>query len=172
MISGKMQGAFNDQINKEFYSEYLYLSMAAWFEARNLPGFANFFYIQAKEERFHAMKMYHFMLDRGGKIVMKGLGDPIVDFKNAMQVLETSYKHELGVTASIHALANLAAKEKDLPAQSFLNWFVDEQVEEEQTQENVLNQMKLFNGEGAGMLFLDRELAARTFVAPAPLRGL
>jgi ferritin len=172
MISKKMQEAINEQINKELFSEFLYLSMAAWFEAKNLPGFANFFYIQAKEERFHAMKLYHFLLDRGGKVVLKGIADPQVDFAGTMQVFETSYKHELGVTASIHALVSTAVKEKDLAAQTFLNWFVDEQVEEEKTQEDVLNQLKLFNGEGAGLLFLDRELATRTFIAPAPLRGI
>jgi ferritin len=167
-----MQEAINSQINKEYYSEYLYLSMAAYFEAKNLPGFANFFYVQMKEERFHMMKFYHYLLDRGGKVTLTGIGDPTVDFENPMKVFEMSYAHELGVTASIHNLVSIAVEEKDVSAQSFFNWFVDEQVEEEQAQENVLNQMKLFNGEGAGLLFLDRELATRTFTAPAPLRGI
>lgn len=172
MISKKMLNAINEQINKELYSEYLYLAMAAWFENRNLPGFANFFYIQMKEERFHMMKMYHFVLDRGGEIALKAIGDPSADYKNPIEVFRASLKHEQGVTASIHALAALAAEEKDPAAQSFFNWFIDEQVEEEQTQENTLKSLQMFNGEGAGLLFLDRELATRTFVAPAPLRGI
>src|SRR6056297_2825349 len=102
MISKKLQAAFNQQINKELYSEYLYLSMAAWFEAENLPGFAHFFKVQVQEERFHAMKMFDFINERGGKVVLKAIGDPQVEFESAEEILKLSYEHEQFISKSIN----------------------------------------------------------------------
>lgn len=167
MISEQMQDAINEQINKELYSEYLYLSMAAYFEAQNLPGFANFFVVQAQEERFHAMKFYKFLNDRGGRVILKAIDQPMVDFDSPLQVFEESYKHEQFVTRRIHDLVDVAMAEKDHATMSFLNWFVDEQVEEEATFDELVNKLKMVDGKGHALLMLDKELGARMFTPPA-----
>lgn len=167
MISKKLQAAFNQQINKELYSEYLYLSMAAWFEAENLPGFAHFFKVQVQEERFHAMKMFDFINERGGKVVLKAIADPQVEFKSAEEIFKLSYQHEQFISKSINELMDDAIAEKDHAAKSFLNWFVDEQVEEEATMDGILAKIKMSGGKGHGMLMIDKELSARTFTPEA-----
>jgi len=166
MISKKLEKAINAQINKELYSEYLYLSMAAYFENLNLSGFANFMRVQVQEERFHAMKFFDYVLERGGKIELEQIDKPITEFKSAMEVFEKTVEHEQFVTSSINELMELAIKEKDHAAKSFLNWYVDEQVEEEATVEAILRKLKMINGEGNGLLMMDKELAARVFNPP------
>ncbi|MFN2119808.1 MAG: ferritin, partial [Anaerolineales bacterium] len=131
MISKAMQDAINDQINKELYSSYLYLSMAAYFENKNLPGFAHWMRIQESEEREHAMKFYDFMLDRGATVLLAAIAAPESDWKSALDLFKQVAQHEAAVTASINALYELALKEKDYPAQVMLQWFITEQVEEE-----------------------------------------
>jgi len=167
MLSQKLQDAFNAQINKELYSEYLYLSMAAYCYTLDLDGFANYFMVQTQEEHFHAMKMFNFVNERGGKIILKQIDGPQTDFKSVIDVYEKTYEHEQFVTKSINELMDVAMKENDHAAASFLKWFIDEQVEEEATVSKILAKLKLIGGEGHGMLMLDTELAARVFTPPA-----
>ncbi|RLC51464.1 MAG: ferritin [Candidatus Cloacimonadota bacterium] len=166
MISQKLQDAINEQINKELYSEYFYLSMAAYLAALGLDGFANFFKVQVQEERFHAMKFFDFMNERGGRVILKEIKQPKIDFDSPVEIFELAYKHEQFVSKSINELMDVAISENDHAAKSFLNWFVDEQVEEEASMEKILNQLKMIDGKGHGMLMLDRELATRTFNPP------
>ncbi len=167
MISQKLLDALNEQINREFYSEYLYLSMEAYFLSGNLDGFANFFHVQTLEEHAHGMLLYNFLIDREGIVKLKKIDAPASEFKSAIDVFEKTLEHERFVTKSINELMDLALKENDHAAVSFLKWFVDEQVEEEATDSKILSRLKLINGEGHGMLMIDTELAARTFTPPA-----
>lgn len=161
MISKKMQEAINEQINKELYSEYLYLSMAAYFDALGYEGFAHFMKAQAKEEHEHAMKFYEYLNDRGGRVILKQIDEPQIDFDSVNEVFDLSYKHEQFVTKSINELVDLASKENDHASVSFLNWYVDEQVEEEATMDAILTKLEMIDGKGMGLLMLDRELARR-----------
>ncbi len=166
MISEKLQDAINVQINKELYSEYLYFSMAAWFSSMNLTGFENFFIVQAQEEHFHVMKFYNYLNERGGRVILDKIEKPQVDFDSAEEIFDLSLKHEQFITKSINELMDVAIAENDHAARSFLNWYVDEQVEEESSMENILSQLKIIDGKGHGMLMLDRELAARVYTPP------
>src|SRR5512141_504708 len=131
MISDAMQKAINEQINKELYSSYLYLSMAAYFESRNLPGFAKWMYVQADEERGHGMKLFEHLVDRGGRVTLAPIAGPQAEWKTSLEVFKQVQSHEAAVTASINALYEMALTEKDYPAQVLLQWFITEQVEEE-----------------------------------------
>ncbi len=166
MISTKMQDAFNQQINREYYSEYLYLSMAAYLEREGLTGFANFMRIQVQEERFHAMKFFDFVLERGGKIELLQVNQPKVDFESTLEIFSLAYEHEKYISKSINDLMDVAIAENDHASKSFLNWFIDEQVEEEASMDTLVNQLKLIGGQGHGMLMLDRELGQRVFTPP------
>ena len=166
MISQKLQDAYNQQINRELFSEYLYLSMAAYFNSAGLKGFENFFLVQVQEERLHAMKMYQFVNDRGGRVYLKAIEAPKTEFKNSLEIFEMAYEHEKLVTSLIHNLMDLAIKENDHAARIHLNWFVEEQVEEESSMETIVNKLKLIGGEGHGLLMLDNELAQRVFTPP------
>jgi ferritin len=167
MLSQKLQNAFNEQINRELYSEYLYLSMAAYCYSLDLDGFANYFMVQTQEEHFHAMKMFNFVTDCGGKVILKPIAGPEVDFKSVIEIYEKTLGHEQFITKSINELTTLAMNENDHASVSFLKWFIDEQVEEEATVTKLLSKLRLINGEGHGMLMLDTELAARVFTPPA-----
>jgi ferritin len=162
MIGKALQDAMNDQINKELFSSYLYLSMASWFEEKNLPGFAHWMRIQDEEEREHAMKFYDHLVDRGGRVLLKAIEAPRTDWKSALEVFEEAAGHEARVTASINALYELAQKEKDYPAQVMLQWFVTEQVEEEKNAAEILASLKLIEERGTAVLMLDHRLAKRT----------
>jgi ferritin len=166
MISKKLQNAINKQINKELYSEYLYLSMAAYLESIGLEGFANFFKVQVQEERFHTMKFFDYVNERGGRVILEAIDRPQIEFKSPVEIFEIAYKHEQYVTKLINELMEVAINENDHAARSFLNWFIDEQVEEEASMDKILNQLKMIGGKGQGMLMLDKELAARTFTPP------
>ena len=167
MISQKLQDALNGQINKEMYSEYYYLSMASYFNSIGLNGFENFFLIQVEEERFHSMKMYNFLNEKGGRVILKAINEPATEFKSTLEVFQLAYDHEKFVSKCINELMDVAIEVKDHAAKSFLNWFVDEQVEEEATMDSILNKLKLINGDGMGLLMLDKELSVRTFTPPA-----
>ena len=167
MISQKLQDALNDQINKEMYSEYYYLSMASYFNSIGLNGFENFFLIQVEEERFHSMKMYNFLNEKGGRVILKAINEPATEFKSTLEVFQLAYDHEKFVSKCINELMDVAIEVKDHATKSFLNWFVDEQVEEEATMDSILNKLKLINGDGMGLLMLDKELSIRTFTPPA-----
>ena len=159
-----MMDAYNEQINKEFYSAYMYLSMSAWFADLGLPGFANWMRVQAKEEVTHATKMYDYVLSRGGAVILKAIDTPPASWDNPLAVLQAGLEHERFVTKCLNELMDIAVQEKDHASQSFLAWYVNEQVEEEQTFGDIVNALKLIKGEGQGLLMMDRELAARTFV--------
>lgn len=164
MLSKKMEEALNEQVNAEMYSAYLYLSMNAFFEDQNLGGFANWMYIQAQEEMTHAMKIYRYINDRGGRVTLKAIEAPKKDWDSPVQVMEEVYEHEQKVTSLIHNLVNLAREEKDHGTDNMLQWFVAEQVEEETNADEILQQLKLIGGKGQGILMLDRELQQRQFV--------
>ena len=161
MVSKSMQDAMNEQINKELFSSYLYLSMAAYFEDKNLPGFGHWMRVQADEEREHAMKFYDFILERGGKVVMKAIDAPQTEWTSSLEVAEEVAAHEAKVTASIYALYELALKEKDYPAQVMLQWFISEQVEEEKNAAEIVANLKLIEERGTAVLMLDHRLAKR-----------
>ena len=161
MIGKTMQDAMNEQINKELFSSYLYLSMAAYFEDRNLPGFANWMRIQADEEREHAMKFYDFILERGGKVALKAIDAPKAEWNSTLEVAEEVAAHEGKVTASIHALYELALKEKDYPAQVMLQWFISEQVEEENNAAEIVASLKMIEAHETAVLQLDHRLSKR-----------
>lgn len=166
MISKKMESAINKQINAELYSAYLYLSMCAYFQAANLKGFANWMRVQALEEFTHADKFYGFVLDRGGRVTLTAVDGPPTAWASPLAVFQEVSQHERKVTGLINALVDLAIKEKDHATNTFLQWFVNEQVEEEANADGLVQQLKLIGDNGQGLLMLDRELAQRVFVPP------
>ncbi len=166
MINEKLEKAFNEQINKEFYSEYLYLSMQAYFERLNLKGFVNWMSVQVQEERAHAMGMFDYLNRRGGSVVLETIAKPQTDWKSPLDVFEDVLKHEEYVTSTINALTDVADEVKDRAAISFLDWYLKEQVEEEDNVGQVLATLRLIGDDKKALLMLDKELATRTFTAP------
>lgn len=166
MISKKMEASLNRQINAELYSAYLYLSMNSYFNSVNLQGFANWMRIQALEEMTHADKFYKYVSDRGGRVVLDAIEKPPAGWNSPLAVFEQVYKHEQKVTSLIHALVDLAIKEKDHATNTMLQWFVNEQVEEESNADTLVQQLRLIGDNGYGILMLDRELARRVFTPP------
>lgn len=167
MISKTLEKAINEQINRELYSEYLYVSMQAWFAGQNLDGFANWMAVQSKEERDHAMKFFNFLLERGGKVELLAIDKPEIDFGSPLKALQMTYEHEQFITQNIHKLMDLALQENDHPSKSLLQWFVDEQVEEEASAEKILRRLELIRDNVSGLFLLDSQLAQRTYTAPA-----
>ena len=161
MLSPAMQDAFNEQIKNEFLSSYVYLSMAAWFDDRNLPGMAEWMRVQAREEAVHAMKIFDHLLDRNARVKLRAIPQPPVDFASPLEVFEQALKHEMAVTASIHNIYAQAVQEKDFASSVFLDWFVREQVEEEKQGALVVEQLKMVGEDRPGLLMLDRELGQR-----------
>ena len=161
MISDAMQKAINEQINKELYSSYLYLSMAAYFENANLPGFAKWMYVQADEERGHGMKLFEHLVDRGGRVTLAPIAAPQTVWKTSLEVFKEVRSHEAAVTASINALYETALKEKDYAAQVLLQWFITEQVEEEKNAADIVQQLELIDARGTAVLMLDHQLGKR-----------
>ncbi len=159
MIDEKMERLLNEQINKEVFSEYLYLSMAAYFESRTLKGFAHWMRKQAEEEHEHAMKIFDYVLERGGKVQLAAIGAPKLLWKDAEEAIKDAYEHEKTVTASIHRIAESAAAGKDKATEVFLNWFIEEQVEEEAQADEILQKVKMTSG--GGLLVLDHHLGKR-----------
>jgi len=168
MISKKVENELNKQINAELYSAYLYLAMSAWFESKNLKGFANWMRIQNQEETAHAMKFYDYVLERGGKITLKAIEMPKGSWKNVIEIFAETLKHEQYVTSLINNLMNVSLAEKDHAAANFLQWFVNEQVEEEANATDILEQLKMIEGKGPALFMLDRELKLRVFVPITP----
>jgi ferritin len=167
MISKKMQDALNGQINAELYSAYLYLSMEAYFQSLNLAGFANWMRVQTQEELMHAMKIYDFVNERGGRVILKSIAQPPAEWESALAVFEAVLKHEQKVTGLINDLVNLAVDEKDHATNSFLQWFVNEQVEEEDSAGKVLGQLKLVKDSPQAVFMMDKEMGLRVFTPPA-----
>jgi ferritin len=167
MLSNKMQDALNGQLNAELYSSYLYLSMAAYFLDLNLGGFANWMRVQAQEEDMHAMKFYNFLNERGGRILLKAIDGPPTEWDSPLAAFEAVLEHEQKVTGLINDLVELALAEHDHATNIFLQWFVTEQVEEEDSANDVIQQIKMIGEAKGGLFMLDRELGQRTFTAPA-----
>jgi ferritin len=166
MLKASIEKAFNEQVNAETYSAYLYMSMAAWFENRQLAGFAHWMKVQAQEEMTHALRFYNFIHERGGTVTLKAIKAPETKWDSPLAVFEAVLKHERLVTGLIHKLVALARGESDYPADNFLQWFVKEQVEEEASAEVVIGKIKLVNQTPGGMFMLDKDLAARVFTMP------
>lgn len=166
MIGKKMEKALNEQINAEMYSAYIYLAMAAYFESKNLPGSASWMRVQTQEETAHAMKLYDFVCERGGRVVLKAIDEPPKDWKSPLAVFEAAYKHERYITGRINKLVDLALQEKDHATNAFLQWFVNEQVEEETTADGVVQNLKIAEKAPGAMFMIDRELGQRTFTPP------
>ena len=161
MLSKKMEQALNNQINAEYFSSYMYLSMAAYFEAENLSGFAAWMEKQAQEELMHALKFYGFVNERGGRVLLKAIEAPPPKWASPLAAFQATYKHEQKVTGLIHKLVDLALKEADHATNSFLGWFVDEQVEEESTASAIVEKLKMIKSAPGGLFMLDRELGQR-----------
>ncbi len=162
MLSDKMQDALNGQLNAEFYSSYLYLSMNAYFKSVNLDGFANWMYYQVQEELTHSMKFYDFINQRGGKVKLLQVEAPSAEWGSPLAVFEATLEHEQKVTGLINELVELALAEHDHATNIFLQWFVSEQVEEEESVSGVLEQIKLMGEAKGGLFMIDRELAKRS----------
>lgn len=167
MLNKKTEAAFNEQMNAEMYSAYLYLSMGAYFASTGMAGFAGWMRVQAQEEMVHAMKFYDHVNERGGRVTLKAIDGPQTEWDSAVAAFEHVYEHEQKVTALINDLVNLAIDEKDHASRSFLQWFVDEQVEEEDSASSVLDRLKLIGDSGNGLFMMDRELGQRVFTPPA-----
>lgn len=161
MLSKTMQDALNDQINKELYSAYLYLSMSAYFESISMPGSAKWMRVQHDEEHTHANKIFDYVNDRGGRVVLKAIDAPQVEFKSPLAAWEMVLEHERKVTASIHKLYELALAEKDYATQAMLKWFIDEQVEEEKNAMLMVERFKQAGDNPATLLILDAHFTKR-----------
>jgi ferritin len=161
MLGKTIQDAMNEQIKNEFYSAYQYLSMAAYCESTNFPGFAHWMRAQSREETEHAMKFYDFILDRGGRVVLQAMDQPVVEFGSPLEVFEQALEHERKVTAMINDLYELAVRENDYASQTFLQWFVTEQVEEEKNTGDVVQTLKMIGDSSEALFLLDRELGQR-----------
>lgn len=168
MMNEKILGAINEQIKWELYSSYLYLSMSAWYDSIGLRGFANWERIQAMEERDHALKFYDYVLSRGGIIELQAIDAPPSSWDSPEKAFEFQYAHEQSVTARINNLVEIAQEEHDHATYNMLQWFVDEQVEEEDNARTILEQLKVIRNEtGKGILFMiDKDLAARIYHPP------
>ena len=161
MLSKTLQDAFNAQINNELYSAYLYLSMAAHFDSKNLPGFARWMHIQYQEETKHAMKLYTYVYDRAGAVTLKAIAQPPTKFKTPLEIFEQVLEHEQKVTGMINKLYELSVKEKDYPTQSMLKWFIDEQVEEEKSAGEIIAMLKMIGDSQVSLMMADHQVGAR-----------
>ena len=167
MLSSKTQDAFNQQLNAELYSSYLYLSMSAYFDSQNLAGMANWMRIQAQEELAHAMKFFGFINDRDGRVLLTRIETPKTEWTSPLDAFEDSLEHERKVTGLINDLVDLSLGEKDYAANTFLQWFVTEQVEEESAAKTIVDKLKLIGDNPVALYMLDGELGRRTLPPPA-----
>jgi len=161
MLSPKLTDALNQQINEEYYSSYLYLAMAAYFEDKNLDGCAHWMRMQALEEWDHGMKIFDYMIERGGRVELRAVAAPDKEWDSPTHAFEASLEHEQYMTKNINALADLAIQEKDHATNNILQWYVTEQVEEEAQVEDILKKLELMGNTGTGLFMMDRELLAR-----------
>lgn len=162
MLSKKVQAALNAQINLEMSSFYAYLAMAAHFESAALPGMANWMRIQSEEERVHAMKLFDHMIDRGGQVILAPIAQPKLTFATPVSVFEAALEHEQKVTKAINALYALAQSENDYASQVMLQWFINEQVEEEKSALTAVEQLRMAGKDPSALLMLDQNFGART----------
>lgn len=168
MLSKKMFLALNEQLNREYYSAYLYLSMSSYAGSIGLKGSANWFMVQHLEETAHAMKFYNYISSQGEHVELDSIKAPPTVFKGLLDLFEQTLDHEQRITASLNELTDLALSEKDHATYSFMQWFLTEQIEEEENDRDIINKLKLIGDNGQGLLMLDNEFASRVFVPPAP----
>jgi ferritin len=161
MISEKMQEAINEQIQAEFFSAYMYLSMSAYFECRNLPGFAKWLRVQFQEEQTHALKLYDYLLERDGVVQLQAIPEPPKEWEGNLEAFQAVLEHEQKVTGLINKLYEVALKEKDYATQVMLQWFINEQVEEEKNAHDIIEQLLLIDARGTAVLMLDHQLGKR-----------
>jgi len=167
MLNNDMEKALNAQVNAEMYSAYLYLSMSAYFQSKSLGGFASWMRVQAQEEMVHAMKIYDFINERGGRVILELIEAPPTEWDSPLATMEAVYEHEQKVTGLINELVELALEKHDHATNIFLQWFVSEQVEEEDSANDVVEKIKLMGDARGGLFMLDRELGQRVFTPPA-----
>ncbi len=160
-LSKTMEKAINKQIQAEYYSSYMYLAMAAYCDSVNMPGYAHWMREQAEEELEHALKFYDYIVERGGRVVLQAIEQPPVEYDSLLAVAEETYAHEQKVTGLIHALYEAALAEKDYASQNFLQWYIKEQVEEEDNARTIVDQFKMIGNHPNGLFMLDRQLGAR-----------
>ncbi len=166
MITEKMAKALNEQINAELFSSYLYLSMSSYAAHIGLPGIANWFYIQAQEELTHVQRFYAYINSQGQRVILGAIEKPKSDFDSALSMFEETLQHEQLVTGLVNNLVNLAREERDYATEIFLQWFVSEQVEEEENGSDIIAKLKLAGDQGGGLFMIDKELGARVFIPP------
>lgn len=172
MIAKKVEKLMNEQIVKEYFSAWLYMQMAAYFEGRNLKGMAHWLRIQSQEEACHGLIFYNHILERGGEVQLGAVAAPSKAFKSALDVFQQGLKHEYTVTASINNIMDAAVAEKDFASQSMLKWFIDEQVEEEANFSELSSKLELIGPkDGNGLVMMDKDLMTRAFSVPPPLAG-
>jgi ferritin len=166
MLNKKMEEALNEQLNREMYSAYLYMSMSSHCTNKGLKGFANWFMVQYHEEMFHAMKIYEYVNLQGGRAVLKALQQPPTEFESPLEMFVKTLEHEQFITRSINDLMELSIAEKDHASRIFLQWYVTEQVEEESNDNEIIAQLKVIRDDPQGLMMLDRELAGRLTTVP------
>lgn len=166
MISPTMEKALNEQVNAELFSAYLYLAMVGYFQDKNLAGFATWMTAQNQEETFHAMKFFNYVSERGGRVVLDAIEKPQFEWESPLAAMEAALAHEKYITGRIYNLVNLALEEKDHATASFLRWFVDEQVEEEDNVNAVVQKLRMVGSDGGGLFMIDRDLGTRVFTPP------
>lgn len=166
MLSEKLKSEINEQINYEFYSSHIYLSIASYFLSIDLDGFANFFIVQAEEEKFHAMKFLNYLNDMDGRVILEGFQDIPVNFESPLDAFMKALDHEKKVSKRIYKLSDIAMEEREHATISLLKWFIDEQVEEEKTVNDIIKRLKRIENDAAAIYMLDNELAARVYVQP------
>lgn len=169
MLNKKVEDALNAQINAELWSAYLYLSMSAYSYANNMPGMGHWFDVQYQEEMDHVKIFFNFIVQRDGRVNLKAIDAVPTEWKSPLDVYESALAHEQKVTALINELYALSTDEKDFATQNMLQWFIDEQVEEEENAKNIIDNLKMIKDNGYGLYMLDKELAARTYTQAAPL---
>lgn len=167
MLSPALLDKLNEQMNYEFYSSQVYLAMAAYCSAESFDGFANFFIVQAEEEKFHAMKIFHFINTLGKRAVVSGMSDPSNEYGSLLDAFEQAYEHEQTVTKRIYDLSDIAWNEREHATINFLKWFIDEQVEEEATFDSIIQKLRRIDNDSNAFYMLDAELAKRTFTPEA-----
>ena len=167
MLDANIMELINTQINKELYSAYLYLGFSTWFEDQGLSGFANWYNIQAQEERDHAMLFLQYLQNNGGRPALEAIERPDQSFEGGRAVLEAGLKHEQYVTSLINNIYAAASEKKDFRTMQFLDWFVKEQGEEEKNADDLIKKWDLFGADARALYMLDSELSARTYAAPS-----
>ncbi|MDA8422510.1 MAG: ferritin [Nitrospiraceae bacterium] len=166
MLTKKVEEALNEQLNRELYSAYLYMSISSSCTNRGLKGFANWFMVQYHEEMLHAMKFYEYINLQGGRVALKALAQPPSEFSSPLEMFNKTLEHEQFITKSINDLVELSISEKDHATQIFLHWYVTEQVEEESNDNEILAQLRIIRDDAQALMMLDRELAARMTTVP------